>query len=121
VSYLRDVFLDVGGYDVNTGRKGDRHIQAHEAPVGIRIRETYGKGVVYVEDLIVHRMLFTYRGKFRWLIFRSFWQGFSKRVMELLYPGAQGNESAFLNDLFVRGVALSREADGGPALGYAPK
>ena len=104
VSYKRDVFLDVGGYDVNTGRKGDRHIQAHEAPVGIRIREAYGKGVVYVEDAVVHHTLFEYRGEFRWLVFRSFWQGFSKRVMELLYPGAQGNESAFLKDLFVRAL-----------------
>jgi len=102
VSYKRDVFLDVGGYDVNTGRKGDRHIQAHEAPVGIRIREEYGRGVVYVEDAVVHHTLFEYRGEFRWLLFRSFWQGFSKRVMELLYPGGQGNESAFLKDLFVR-------------------
>jgi len=104
VSYKRDVFLDVEGYDVNTGRKGDRHIQAHEAPVGIRIREQYGKGVVYVEDAVVHHKLFDYRGEFRWLVFRSFWQGFSKRVMEQLYPGAQGNESAFLKDLFVRAL-----------------
>jgi len=104
VSYRRDVFLDVGGYDVNTGRKGDRHIQAHEAPVGIRIREQYGKGVLYVEDAVVHHKLFAYRGEFRWLVFRSFWQGFSKRVMELLYPGAQGNESAFLKDLVVRAL-----------------
>jgi len=104
VSYKRDAFLEVGGYDVNTGRKGDRHIQAHEAPVGIRIRETYGQGVVYVEDAVVHHKLFAYRGEFRWLVFRSFWQGFSKRVMELLYPGAQGNESAFLKDLFVRAL-----------------
>jgi glycosyltransferase involved in cell wall biosynthesis len=104
VSYLRDVFLDVGGYDVQTGRKGDRHIQAHEAPVGIRIRETYGKGVVYVEDAIVHHTLFAYRGEFRWLVFRSFWQGYSKRVMELLYPRAQRNESAFLKHLFGRAL-----------------
>ena len=104
VSYRRDVFLDVGGYDVNTGRKGDRHVQAHEAPVGIRIREAYGRGVIYVEDAVVHHTLFDYRGEFRWLVFRSFWQGFSKRVMELLYPGAQGNESAFLKDLFVRAL-----------------
>jgi hypothetical protein len=104
VSYLRDVFLDVGGYDVNMGRKGDRHIQAHEAPVGIRIRETYGKGVMYVEDAVVHHTLFAYRGKFRWLVFRSFWQGYSKRVMEILYPGAQSDESAFLKDLFVRAL-----------------
>ena len=104
VSYRRDVFLDVGGYDVNTGRKGDRHIQAHEAPVGIRIREVYGQGVVYVDDAVVHHTLFDYRGEFRWLLFRSFWQGFSKRVMELLYPGAQGNETAFLKDLVVRAL-----------------
>ena len=104
VSYRRSVFLDVGGYDVNTGRKGDRHIQAHEAPVGIRIREAYGQGVLYVEDAVVHHKLFAYRGEFQWLVFRSFWQGFSKRVMELLYPGAQGNESAFLKDLFVRAL-----------------
>ncbi len=104
VSYRRDVFLDVGGYDVNTGRKGDRHIQAHEAPVGIRIREAYGQGVVYVDDAVVQHTLFEYRGEFRWLLFRSFWQGFSKRVMELLYPGAQGNESAFLKYLFVRAL-----------------
>jgi len=104
VSYKRDVFLGVGGYDVNTGRKGDRHIQAHEAPVGIRIREEYGQGVLYVEDAVVHHKLFEYRGEFRWLVFRSFWQGFSKRVMELLYPGSQGNESAFLKDLFVRAL-----------------
>lgn len=104
VSYRRDAFLDVGGYDVNTGRKGDQHIQAHEAPVGIRIREKYGKGVVYVKDAIVYHKLFDYRGEFQWLIFRSFWQGFSKRVLELLYPGAQANESAFLKDIFLRAI-----------------
>ena len=117
VSYKRDVFLDVGGYDVNTGRKGDRHIQAHEAPVGIRIREEYGQGVVYVEDAVVHHTLFDYRGEFRWLVFRSFWQGFSKRVMELLYPGGQGNESAYLRDLAVNRIpSRMKRAVFGPSL-----
>jgi glycosyltransferase involved in cell wall biosynthesis len=102
ISYKREVFLDVGGYDENTGRKGDRHIQAHEAPVGIRIREMYEKGVVYAEDAMVHHKLFDYRGEFRWLVFRSFWQGFSKRIMEALYPGAQGDESTYLKNLFFK-------------------
>ncbi len=44
ISFRRDVFLNVGGYDENTGRKGDRHIQAHEAPVCIRMANAYGKG-----------------------------------------------------------------------------
>ncbi|MDL5360559.1 glucosyl-dolichyl phosphate glucuronosyltransferase [Halalkalicoccus sp. NIPERK01] len=102
ISFKRDVFLDVGGYDPNTGRKGDRHVQAHEAPVGIRIREQYGRGMIYVTDALVHHKLFDYRGDFRWLVFRSFWQGYSKRVMDLLYEETYGDEGDFLTDLFVR-------------------
>lgn len=99
ISYRRQVFLEVGGYDPNTGRKGDRHIQAHEAPVGIRLRERYGRGVVYNRNAVVHHKLFDYRGEFRWLLFRSFWQGYSKRIMSVLYPDSQGDESAFLGKL----------------------
>ncbi|MDR5672604.1 Glycosyl transferase family 2 [Halalkaliarchaeum sp. AArc-CO] len=99
ISYKREVFRSVGGYDPNTGRKGDRHIQAHEAPVGIRLRERYGKGVVYNRNAVVRHKLFDYRGEFRWLVFRSFWQGYSKRIMSVLYPDSQGDESAFLGKL----------------------
>jgi len=120
VSYRRSAFLSVGGYDANTGRKGDRHVQAHEAPVGIRLRERYGHGVSYTEDAVVHHKLFEYRGEFRWLLFRSFWQGFSKRVMAILYPGGQGNEGAYLRDLFVRYLpGRIKKAILGPSLAQA--
>jgi len=104
ISYRRNIFLDVGGYDVNTGRKGDQHIQAHEAPVGIRIQEEYGKGIVYTKGAVVHHKLFDYRGEFRWLVFRSFCQGFSKPVMEVLYPGAQSNENEYLWNLYFKWI-----------------
>ena len=99
ISFRRDAFLDVGGYDPHTGRKGDKHIQAHEAPVGIRIRQQYGKGVVYTTQAVVRHKLFDYRGDFRWLVFRSFWQGYSKRIMDLLYPDAKGDKNEYLERL----------------------
>src|SRR6056297_835017 len=102
ISYRREEFLEVGGYDPNTGRKGDRHLQAHEAPVGIRLREEYGRGMVFTRDAVVHHKLFEYRGEFRWLVFRSFWQGYSKRVMDLLYPNAEDNKSSYLKQLLTR-------------------
>jgi len=101
ISFRRDVFLEAGGYDTHTGRRGDKHIQAHEAPVCIRIRELTGKGVIYTDDAVVDHKLFDYRGEFRWLVFRSFWQGYSKRVMELLYPDEDGDEADFLRFLFL--------------------
>jgi hypothetical protein len=99
ISYRREVFLDVGGYDENTGRKGDKHIQAHEAPVCIRINEKYGKGVIYNKRAVVHHKLFDYRADLKWLVFRSFWQGYSKRIMDRILPEAAGDKNEYLKDL----------------------
>ena len=104
ISYRREAFLEVGGYDPKTGRKGDKHLQAHEAPVGIRLLEEYGKGMVFVQDAVVNHTLFDYRADFRWLVSRSFWQGYSKRVMDLLYPEAPDSKGAYLKQLMLRFV-----------------
>ncbi|RQG92068.1 glucosyl-dolichyl phosphate glucuronosyltransferase [Natrarchaeobius chitinivorans] len=104
ISFRRDVFLNVGGYDENTGRKGDRHIQAHEAPVCIRMANAYGKGVIYNKQAVVNHKLFDYRGEFRWLVFRSFWQGYSKRIMDLLLPEAAGDKNEYLKQLLLEFV-----------------
>ncbi|MGM0590530.1 MAG: glucosyl-dolichyl phosphate glucuronosyltransferase [Halobacteriota archaeon] len=101
ISFRRDVFLDVGGYDEHTGRKGDRHIQAHEAPVCIRIRKETGKGVIYNKKAVVNHKLFAYRTELRWLVFRSFWQGYSKHVMDLLLPEAAADKNEYLKDLML--------------------
>jgi len=101
ISYKRDVFLEVGGYDENTGRKGDRHIQAHEAPVCVRIRNLTGKGVIYTTDAVVHHTLFGYRGEFSWLVSRSFWQGYSKRIMDLILPETSGDKNEYLKQLLL--------------------
>jgi glycosyltransferase involved in cell wall biosynthesis len=99
VSYQREVFLTAGGYDVNTGRRGDLHIQAHEAPLGVRLESKYGRRVTYTTNPKVQHMLFNYRAKFSWLLYRSFYQGYSKRIMKLLYPVAAGQELKFLSHL----------------------
>ncbi|MDS0239872.1 MULTISPECIES: glucosyl-dolichyl phosphate glucuronosyltransferase [unclassified Haloferax] len=101
ISFKRDIFLEVGGYDTNTGRKGDKHVQAHEAPVCIRIHEQTGKRVIYNKEARVNHKLFEYRTKFDWLVFRSFWQGYSKRVMDLLYPQASDDKNEYLKDLML--------------------
>lgn len=104
IAFNREVFLDVGGYDEETGRKGDSHVQAHEAPACIRMREQYGCGVVYNDDAIVYHKIFQYRTEFRWLVGRAFWQGYSKRVMNLRHPEDEGNEGAYLRDLMTKYV-----------------
>jgi hypothetical protein len=52
----------------------------------------------------VRHTLFAYRGRFRWLLFRSFWQGYSKRILERLYPQSQSEERRFVRGVLTRAV-----------------
>jgi hypothetical protein len=101
VSYRREAFLAVGGYDAKTGRRGERHIQAHEAPVGIKLARGFQAPIVYSAEAIVIHNLFEYRGRFKWLIFRSFWQGYSKWLLNQLYSGYHQQELEFVRKILL--------------------
>lgn len=100
ISFDREVFLDLGGFDANIGgRKRDANLQGGETELCARLAEEYGQGVYYVPNARVSHKVFTYRTDPLWLLDRAFWQGYSKRGMEVLVPGSTGEESAFLGQL----------------------
>ena len=100
ISFRADVFEELGGFDVNIGgRKGDKNLQGGETELCARMREEYGQGVWYDPEAEVAHKVFEYRTKFRWLVDRAFWQGYSKRAMETLASESTGEESAFLRAL----------------------
>lgn len=99
LSFRRDVFLELGGFNTAVGRKGDRQIQAHESEICSRMRREYGSGVYYNPDAVVEHKIFDYRTSARWLLDRAFWQGYSKRVMDTLVPEASGDKNDYLKRL----------------------
>jgi hypothetical protein len=50
----------------------------------------------------VGHKVFDYRTRPKWLLRRAFWQGYSKRAMEVLVPESNTEESAYLADLLIR-------------------
>jgi hypothetical protein len=69
------------------------------------MRETSDRGVVYTPDAEVGHKVFAWRTDTRWLLERSFWQGYSKRAMEsLVSADSSAEESAFLNQLLIEFV-----------------
>ncbi|WP_313691387.1 glucosyl-dolichyl phosphate glucuronosyltransferase [Halorarum halobium] len=95
ISFRRDVFLELGGFDVEIGgRKGDVNMQGGETELAVRVREEYGQGVWYVPEAEVEHKVFEYRTGFWWLLDRAFWQGYSKLLFEKLVSGAGGDEEA---------------------------
>jgi glycosyltransferase involved in cell wall biosynthesis len=105
ISFRREVFLDLEGFDPEIGgRKGDANRQGGETELCARLRVAYGRGVYYVPGAEVAHKVFAYRTDPLWLFDRAFWQGYSKRAMETLAPDAGGEETAFLRRLLTEFV-----------------
>jgi len=100
ISFRRDVFLELDGFDPRVGgRKEDANLQAEEPELGSRLQEEYGEGVWYVPEAEVAHKVFEYRTELGWLLDRAFWQGYSKRAMEVLVEEGGGEEGDFLGQL----------------------
>lgn len=100
ISFRTEVLKELGGFASEVGRQGEKNLQAHETEFCARMGEEYGKGVIYNPDAKVGHKVFEWRTDKRWLLERSFWQGYSKRAMEtLVSEESSEEESDFLKEL----------------------
>ncbi|MBX0294012.1 glucosyl-dolichyl phosphate glucuronosyltransferase [Haloarcula nitratireducens] len=100
ISFRRDAFLELGGFEDDIGgRTGEKNLQGGETELCARLQREYDSGVYYVPDALVAHKVFDYRTDPGWLVDRAFWQGYSKRGMEVFVPESTGDESDFLGDL----------------------
>ena len=102
ISFDRETFLELGGFEDDIGgRQGAKNLQGGETELCARLRSEYDTGVYYVPDALVAHRIFDYRTDPGWLVDRAFWQGYSKRGMEVFVPESTGEESDFLGDLLL--------------------
>lgn len=100
ISFRTWVLQELDGFESAVGRQGEKNLQAHETEFCSRMREEYGRGVIYNPDATVGHKVFDYRISKQWLFERAFWQGYSKRVMEqIVSEEASTEETAFLKRL----------------------
>ena len=105
ISFRKEVLEELGGFSTDVGRQGEKNLQAHETEFCARMREEYGRGVIYNPDAEVGHKVFDWRLDKRWLLERSFWQGYSKRAMETLVSAdSSAEESDFLRTLLLEFV-----------------
>jgi glycosyltransferase involved in cell wall biosynthesis len=105
ISFRREVLEELDGFAESIGRQGTAQLQAEEPELCARMIERYGQGVAYTPDAVVEHKVFEYRTRRLWLAKRAFWQGYSKRGLQVLLPDVSiGAESDYLrNILFAYG------------------
>lgn len=102
LTFRRDVFLQLNGFDPTMGgRHGDRNLQGGETELCARMYRTFGEGVRYTPEAIVSHKVFKYRTRPLWLLSRAFWQGYSKRGMQVVASNATLEEREFLRRLVI--------------------
>jgi glycosyltransferase involved in cell wall biosynthesis len=117
ISFRRDVFLKLGGYNPMFGPNAESYSHSEGAELGHRLQRRYDRGVVYVPEAVVAHKVFTWRTELPWLLKRAFWQGYSKRRMEqMILSDVSAEERRFLRQLLTKSVPqriaqLVREPD----------
>ncbi len=100
ISFRRSVLEELGGFEPAVGRQGDNKLQTEETELCVRMALEYGQGVMYNPNAIVAHKVFEFRTKPIWLSKRAFWQGYSKRALEVLAPETSiDTETEFLRQL----------------------
>lgn len=82
LSFRSDVLRALGGFRGEMGVKAKGQLQSEETEICDRMKDKFGKGVIYNNKAIVHHKVFPERLRWRFLLGRAFWQGYSKRVMK---------------------------------------
>ena len=103
LSFKADVLRELGGFRSEMGVKGKGLLQGEETELCERMRNKFGKGVVYNPDAIVYHKVFPERLRMRFLLKRAFWQGYSKRMMKELGYSIE-EESDFVKNLIFKSI-----------------
>ena len=82
LGFRSDIFAALGGFKVDLGFKGAGLIQGEEVEICNRMRQRFGRGVIYNPKAVVFHKVFPERLKMKYLLSRAFWQGYSKRELE---------------------------------------
>ncbi|TKX46002.1 MULTISPECIES: glucosyl-dolichyl phosphate glucuronosyltransferase [unclassified Halorubrum] len=99
LSFDREVFLDLGGFRTEMGKRGENDLQGGETELCARLKRETGERVVYVPDATIEHKIYEYRTDRQWLLERAFWQGYSKRRMAEIDSDAISTERQFLQQL----------------------
>lgn len=99
ISFRRDVFLNLGGYDTELGKNDGFNLQGEEPELGIKLQTEYNTAVYYQPNAVINHYVNEEQQELGWLVRRAFLQGISKQVIESKHSGKNSlsEENSYLS------------------------
>lgn len=85
ISFRRDVFLDLGGFDSDLGKSHGFNLQGEEPSLGVQLQTEYNTAMYYQPNALIEHAVDETQQQLRWLLERAFLQGVSKEVIDSKY------------------------------------
>lgn len=98
LSFRSDVLKALGGFRGEMGVRAKGQLQGEETEICDRMKDKFGKGVIYNNKAIVYHKVFPERLRWKFLLVRAFWQGYSKKIMKEM-GRSLSEEGKFLSSL----------------------
>ncbi len=105
MSYRKEVFNDLGGFDIELGKSHGFNLQGEEPELGIRMYDKYDTGMYYEESAIVSHSVEKHQTKLSWLCKRAYLQGITKYIIKEKHNSTElSEENDYLKYLFIRQI-----------------
>jgi len=104
ISFVREVFLSLGGFDTEFGKDHGHNLQGEESEFCVRLQEVTGNGIYYVPTAKIRHKVYSEQTEFTWLIDRAFWQGVTKRFMRNKHKNSTGTEVSYVEFLLLQAM-----------------
>jgi GT2 family glycosyltransferase len=108
MSFKREVFEKIGLFNKNLGfaKRNTAYIQAEEAELALRMKQAFGKGVMYNPQAVVYHKVSPAKVKVWLLLKRAFYQGYSKALLKkyINSAGSMDIEKTYLKTLVLQNI-----------------
>lgn len=106
LSVKKSVFEEIGGFNSEIGPKGGSLLQSAETDFCARLAAETGNEVLYNPDAKVGHKVYEFRTDPLFLLKRAFWQGVSKRGMQVYSDSKLDSETDYLRQLVTSAIPL---------------
>jgi glucosyl-dolichyl phosphate glucuronosyltransferase len=106
MSFKKSVFEEIGVFNQGFGFSGNSCVQAEEPELSLRMKKKFSRGVTYNPQAIVYHKIPRSKLKIGLLIKRSFYQGYSKALINKLDKSTDplNTERTYLKYLILKSI-----------------
>jgi glucosyl-dolichyl phosphate glucuronosyltransferase len=110
MSFKREVFETIGSFNKDLGfsKRSGAYLQAEEPDMALRMKQAFGKGVMYNPEAVVYHKVPLAKLRVGVLVKRSFFQGYSKAILRRMNKSVTGHamdvEKHYLKAMLIKNI-----------------